>query len=230
MFDIKSLLKKYKMTDLEKKALEIANIWLQTSRKLIPEYNHGKIGKGDPRKSFVFKICYKLARETEGLISEDNMPLYIRAQLDILKRIEIDGCKPLINVNCLVGQQAWKRWKVWKKKYDETVRIRSKVHENKISNSKIQDALKKTKDFFSKTFGSDITYEQFKEIEKTGSLYRYINFGKISPYYLVLSPHFQKLKKEKTLKPINFDLNLYKNGIDQDCEKLFRNLFSIEFN
>lgn len=217
------------MNDLESRALKICKIWVELSRKIFPNYNHSKIAKGDPRKSLMFKVCYKLVRETDGFIPEDEYHLYVRAQLDILKHINLDNGHPLIEVNCLVGDRAWKRWKLWKKKYDTTVQIRSKKSNVKTGNPKINELIRKTSEFFKTTFGEIISYEKFKELEKDGSLYRYINFGKISPYYLVMSPYFEKLGKEIQIKKINFDLEIYKVGVDDSNKDFFKNLFNYEF-
>ena len=56
---------KYNMDDLEAAACRIAASWLEQSRKAFPDYRHSTMKKGDPRKSLIFKICYKLARETQ---------------------------------------------------------------------------------------------------------------------------------------------------------------------
>lgn len=229
MIDLKKLAEKYKMDELEVKALKVCEIWMEMSKKIFPSYNHNKFGKGDPRKTLMFKVCYKLIRETSGFISDDDYPLYVRAQLDILKHISLDKGHPLIEVNCLVGDKAWKRWKLWKKKYDTTVQIRSKSAATKVNNTKIIEAIRKTKEFFDLHFGNKPTYEKFKDFEKDGSLYRYVNFGKISPYYLVLSPYFEKLSKECVMKKMNFDIQLYKTGIDEATKEHFKNLFIYEF-
>lgn len=229
MIDLKKLAEKYKMDELEVKALKVCQIWMEMSKKIFPSYNHNKFGKGDPRKTLMFKVCYKLIRETSGFIGDDDYPLYVRAQLDILKHISLDKGHPLIEVNCLVGDKAWKRWKLWKKKYDTTVQIRSKSATTKVNNPKIIEALRKTKEFFSLQFENKPTYEKFKELEKDGSLYRYVNFGKISPYYLVLSPYFEKLSKECVMQKMNFDIQLYKTGIDESTLEHFKNLFIYEF-
>jgi len=230
MFDLNFLNKKHNMNELEIKALKVCNIWMELSRKIFPKYNHGKVAKGDPRKTLMFKVCYKLVRETEAFIEDDDYKLYVRAQLDILKHISLDKGHPLIDVNCLIGDKAWKRWKLWKKKYDTTVQIRSKVSTTKKNTSKINDLLKKTRDFFKITYGDVINFEKFIEIEKNGELYQHINLGRISPYYLVLSPFFEKISKNLQMKKIHFDLNIYKSGIDESVIKYFENLFDYEFN
>lgn len=230
MFDLNLLNKKYKMTELEIKALKVCNIWMELSRKVFPKYNHGKVAKGDPRKTLMFKVCYKLVRETEAFIEENDYQLYVRAQLDILKHISLEKGHPLIDVNCLIGDKAWKRWKLWKKKYDTTVQIRSKSTNIKKNTNKINDLLKKTRDFFKITYGDSMNFEKFIEIEKNGDLYQHLNLGRISPYYLVLSPFFGKISNNVQIRKIHFDLNIYKNGVDESVIEYFRNLFNYEFD
>ena len=78
---------KYNMDDLEAKACNLSAMWLEQSRKTFPDYRHSTMRKGDPRKSLIFKIAYKLARETQGILENNEYPLYIRAQLEVLKYI-----------------------------------------------------------------------------------------------------------------------------------------------
>lgn len=220
---------KYEMDELETHACHIASMWLEQSRKKFPNYRHSTMKKGDPRKSLIFKIAYKLVRETNGILTKEEYPLYIRAQLDILKAINRDNDHPLIDPNCLVGEKAWKRWKLWKKKYDQ---IRNKpkdnVEVNGIGIQKALDGIEKTKEFFVKTFGSDITFEKYKESYINNNIFRWINLGKISPYYLAVSPFIKKLFTEDDYKKINFDLNVYLPCIDSSVLTRFALLFAFE--
>ena len=109
---------KYNMDEMEANACRLAVMWLDQSRKTFPDYRHSKMRKGDPRKSLIFKICYKLARESNGIIEKNEYSLYIRAQLDVLKYVNEGNLTPLIDAGCLVGEKAWRRWRLWKKRYD----------------------------------------------------------------------------------------------------------------
>lgn len=220
---------KYSMDEMETHACHIAAMWLEQSRKKFPDYRHATMKKGDPRKSLIFKIAYKLVRETNGILTKEDYPLYIRAQLDILKAINRDNAHPLIDPNCLVGEKAWKRWKLWKKKYDQ---VRNKPKDNVevtgVGIQKALDGIEKTKEFMVKTFGSDITFDKYKESYINNNIFRWINMGKISPYYLAVSPFVKKLFTEDDYKKINFDLNVYLPCIDSSVLARFGSLFAFE--
>jgi hypothetical protein len=176
----------------------------------------------------MFKYCYKLARESDGNLLEDEYQLYVRAQLDILKHINMGNGHPLIGVHCLVGDKAWKRWKLWKKKYDSTIKIKAKTPKSKNASPKIYEALKKTSEFLRQKIGDGDAYQRLLEFESNGDLYIWINVGKVSPYYLVMSSHFEKLGKEVELKKINFDLDVYRNAIDGGSKEIFYEMFPYE--
>lgn len=220
----------YGMDKLESTAYKVCIIWIEKSRKFFPDYDHTRLRSGDPRKSLMFKVCYKLVRETQGLLEEEDFPLYVRAQLDILKNISLTSNKhPLIEPNCLVGEKAWKRWKLWKKKYDSVVSEKGFATKVKASSQKVLDALEKTKEFIFKNIGPNPTIEKFQESVINRNLFRWISFGKISPYYLCLSPYFEKLVSEEEIKKINFDLDIYRVCIDDDVKTVFRKKFDYEF-
>lgn len=227
--EIQKMIEKYNMNKLESLAYKVSLIWLEKSKKIFPNYNHLKLRKGDPRKSLIFKVCYKFVRETQGFVLEDDYPLYVQAQLDILRHINIGNEHPLIDVGCLVGDKAWKRWKLWKKKYDTASQIKSKSPQIKVQNSKIYEALKRTKEFIKQSIGDKPNIEQYKSFESNQQLYRWINFGKISPYYLVLSPYIEKIINKEKIKKLNFDLNIYKTGIDDNVKIFFKGLFGYEY-
>lgn len=227
--EIENMIEKYKMNSLESKAYKVCLIWIEKSRKIFPNYNHTKLRSGDPRKSILFKVCYKFVRETEYYFDESNHGLYVQAQLDILKHINIGKEHPLIDVNCLVGEKAWKRWKLWKKKYDTVSQIKKQNTEIKVNKSKIYEALKKTREFIRLNIGESPSVEKYAELEKNRQLYRWINFGKISPYYIVLSPYIKKIVSHEELKKLHFDLDIYKAGVDDSIIKCFKDFFSYEF-
>ena len=113
---------KYNMTPEEAKAYKLTIIYRKTAEKVFPDYHHYKVGKGDPRKSTLFKYCYKLIRETEDKLKYSEYRLYIKAQLDVMKAITQNDEYTLINPNCLTGKKAWARGCVWKKHYDAKVK------------------------------------------------------------------------------------------------------------
>lgn len=220
----------YGMDSLESKAYDMYMIWVDLSRKKFPDYQHGRVSHGDPRKSLLFKICYKLVRETQGdILEEKDYRLYVRAQLDILKHIENNGGKPIIDPNCLVGDKAWKRWKLWKKKYDSISQNSVEVSQTGPGERKAIEAFEKTKEFIVKNLGACPSFEKYQEIYINKNLFKWINFGKISPYYVAISPYIAKIMQPEDFKRLNFDLILYKNCITDEVKNKFIEFFPYEF-
>lgn len=221
----------YSMDELESKAYKLTLLWLEQSRRVFPDYNHAKMAaKGDPRKSMIFKQCYKLVRETIGILEEREYSLYIRAQLEILKYISKSRPKShcMIGPNCLCGEKAWVRWKLWKRKYDAV----SKVNDDKApvpaNVLKVADTLTKTKEFLVKTFGADIGLQKYQEAATNKNWQRWISTGKVSPYYIVLSPLLEKVFPDG-IKDMTMDLNVFREIITPDIREFFRKTFPNEF-
>lgn len=223
----------YDMDELEAKAFKLSLIWLDQSRKIFPDYQHTAIKKGDPRKSLTFKMCYKLVRETNGLIPPEEYPLYIRAQLDVLKHI-VNNTKAhvLVDAGCLVGDKAWARWKLWKKKYDQRLQKPSEASEiSQATNPGVAKAIlgiEKTKEFITKVFGPSPDIEKYQEAKTNNNFYRWVNLGKISPYYVGISPYVAKVFTQEDLKKLNFDFSVYKPCITDAVYAKFKELFPYE--
>jgi hypothetical protein len=222
----------YQLDELESRAYKILSLWVERSRKLFPNYRHASMKKGDPRKSLIFKICYKLVRETQGVLEESDYNLYVRAQLEILKHINNGKIEPLIDPHCLVGEKAWKRWKLWKKKYDTlSANPLKQTSETVVTQTGVLKAiqgLERTKEFLAKTFSGDLSYEKFNEAFLNNNLFRWISWNKISPYYVVISPFLKKILKNDDYKKIDFDLEIYKPYINDDVMIKFYELFPLE--
>lgn len=219
----------YSMEEVEAKAYRILTIWLERSRKMFPEYTHTRMKKGDPRKSTLFKWCYKLARETKGILDEEEYDLYVRAQLEILRVISKHTAHPNIDIQCLVGEKAWKRWKLWKAKYD----TKTKIIEGKLPTApqtKVCFCLETTRNWFVRSFGGMPSYEKFQEQITNKNLFRWITFGKVSPYYLILSPYIAKAFPEGIKEAVDLDLEVYRSSITQGVTDRFRELFPNEFS
>ena len=90
--------------------------------------------KGDPRKSTLFKYCWKLFRETKGLIPVNEYKLYMRAQIQVFKNLERDFGKktdggPRIDAQVLCGPKAWMRWMYWRNLYRKQTRVEEHVEQ-----------------------------------------------------------------------------------------------------
>lgn len=220
----------YEMDELEQTAYKLSLIWIDRSRSIFPEYSHTKIKQGDPRKSLAFKYCYKFLRERAGVIPVEEYPLYIRAQLDVLRHIAVNNkAHVLIDPICLVGDKAWVRWKLWKKKYDNI--SQKPLEASQVTHpgvAKALDGLEKTKEFLTKTFGQDLSIEKYQESKTNNNFYRWVNLGKISPYYLAISPHIASVFSSEDLKKMNFDVEVYKPCITEHVMHRFKELFRNE--
>ena len=66
-----------------------------------------------------------------------------------------------------------------------------------IGYQKASEGLTKTKEFFVKTFGNDWNIEKFRECYINNNIFRWITLGKVSPYYLTISPFVKEIFKEE---------------------------------
>ena len=108
---------KYDMSPEEAKAYKLCLLWDSICQKEMPNYKFSKSkASGDPRKSLLFRYCYKLLKETKGLIGDKDYRLYITAQIHVLCSITDGEVHALISPQCLTGDKAWRRWKLWKER------------------------------------------------------------------------------------------------------------------
>jgi hypothetical protein len=233
MWELEDILH-YNMNPDEAKAFKIALMWQDLSRQEFPNYQHSRLRKsGDPRKSLLFKYCYKLVQETKGLIPDHEYRLYVLAQLHILKYVATTKEHGLIDPIILVGDKAWKRWKIWKKKYDQKYRenITTSVDQQVTASSSIvSNELKRTKKFLIEKFKTIPTFEHVKKSIQDLSMIRWVSLGRVSPYYVLLSPFVGKCLSGKTfIEVFFFDLSVYDKSISQDVKMFFRQEFANEF-
>jgi hypothetical protein len=217
----------YDMTVQEAEAYKIALLWGQEASKLFPRENVVQLPrKGDPRKSLLFRHCWVMLRETKGLLKPEEFSLYIHAQLFCMKKFE-----GYVGPNCLSGNRAWLRWKIWKHAFDTKIAEREslpppvKIHNIKIA---VKEILLTKKFLFEKCHGTPVK-EKMAEFIGNGFLKMWILSGKVSPYYLILSPwiapYLDKLSKESM-----FDPALARQKINSEVEKFFREEFGYEFS
>lgn len=206
---------KYKMNETEKKAYKIGLIWEKLCEKEFPNEVHSKFPKNkDPRKSTLFRYCYKLAVETKGLIKNKEYFYYVLSQLKIFKAIQKKDIHALIGPQILVGDKAWKRWSFWKNKLNKKIDEVSTLKEAGIltNEKEIIRQLTKTKSFLDKIKYEEITSENINY---------WIYHKKISPFYVTLSDFCKKFIKE-------FDYALYRPSITPLVEDFFKKEFEHE--
>jgi hypothetical protein len=214
---------KYSMDEMESKAFKIALIWQDECSEQLAGEKFERLALGrDPRKSNLFKYCYKMAKETMGIVPDKEARLYVRAQRQILKSIREGAVHALISPHCLVGEKAWKRWKVWRRMYERKMNksLTSDELGIKTKESKVISDLEKTFSLLeSKGMHDPETYSS-----SSAEIKRWILNGEISPFYAVLSPKFNKIVGREVV-----DSTLYRASITPDVEKFFREKFAHEF-
>lgn len=225
------LILKYKMNEMEIKSLKISFLWSKIVFKAFPGHNIVRLRKkGDPRKSILFKHCYKLAMQTKGLIPDDEYHLYIIAQINFYKKF-LNAEHARIDPNFLHGEQAWKRWRVWKDLFDKSRKIdhQDKIEAQvKVNPILLSAELSRTKEFLQSVFDRLPNLQDITDCIQNRKIVGWVTNGKVSPYYVLLSPLVRQISGDFDVM-FNFDLNVYKSNIDSRIEELFRKMFEYEF-
>lgn len=222
----------YDMNEIEAKAFKISCLYLEKERKLFPNYHHHRLPKGDPRKGELFRHCYKLIKDKGEKIADEDYRLYVHAQLDILRSIKKDGVHPLISPSCLAGDKAWKKWLLWKSKYDKMIESKMSTTTassiNIHSTEKIKKDLWKTKQFIIAWFDR-FDVNDIQEVIDNKDIFRWYQTGSICGYFFILSSLVQKKLKENKInlkKEFGIELNSYLE-VNQQSDSI--NYFKLEF-
>jgi hypothetical protein len=217
---------RYRMDRVESTAYKIALLWQDECRREIPKEPYARLAtNSDPRKSMLFKYCFKLAKETSGILADRDVHLYIRAQIQVLKSINDGKVHALIEPHCLVGDKAWKRWKIWKARYDKAMSkpLPSPSAPIAPSEGKAKSDLSSSLDFLKKR-GCDEA-DAFKE--KAGEVRAWIESGEVSRFYAVLSPWVRNFVGDAS--SMEFDHQYYRASVTPEIERFFREKFDHEF-
>lgn len=218
----------YNMTEDEAKAYKMALIWESETKKMFPGESFTKLpAKSDPRKCTLYRYCWKMCRETRGLLKDEEYKLYIIGNLQIL-RVN----KGRIEPNALCGDKAWLRWLVWKRMYEKKLSQMNQTEPPPEANlpAKVIKEISCTKRFLFEKSDGDPSIEKLKSFMDRGSLRVWIGSTKISLYYVILSPWIKKLVGvEKLEADYGFDANLYREKITDDVRRYFQNEFKHEF-
>lgn len=226
---------RFKMTSMEARAYKIHCTFIEQAHKVFPEMSGFSYPKGDPRKTYPFKVCYTLLRRTQHNIRDVDYPLYVRAQLDIIKiNTRRTGKEPYVLPNCLIGEKAWKRWLVWKKVYDTKVLSQTVTAAEAGIDANKHDvvvmALQADKKFLTKRLKS-LTKEIMQKAVTDRLILRWVATKQISAYYALLSPMLNEWLKERNLSiedMFHIDFGFYRPGITDDINKYFAAEFSYE--
>ena len=179
---------------------------------------------GDPRKCHLFKQCWKLRRQTRGLLKEEEYPLYITANLMVLQHYN-----GYMGINTICGDKAWIRWKVWKRHFDKKMAQINNSPPPPITDSIVARELLRTKRLIYEHCEGAPTKEKIQTLIEKGQFKLWILQGKVSMYYVVLSPYVlddvQRLAAE-----CSFDPELFREKATAETVAYFRYEFGNEFD
>ena len=150
----------------------------------------------DPRKSNLFRYCWKLRRETRGLLEPHEYTLYIRANLTILHMNYMKGSKAgkvHVEPNAICGDKAWIRWKVYERWYkNKQATMNATLPDISSADPKVIRDIDRTKRFLYEKCEGEPTLEKIKVFIDDGVFKIWILTGKLSKYYVAWSPFVSK--------------------------------------
>ncbi len=191
------------------------------------DYRRNTIPKrGDPRKSDLFHQCWRLRRETRGLLTPEQYKNYVKANLTILK---IN--KAYVAPNTLCGDKAWIRWKVWERWYSQKMSDKAAVAPIPSVNTtdpKVIREIDRTKKFLFEKCEGEPTCEKIRQFLENGFFKFWISSGKVSTYYVMMSPYAQPYIKSLA-EACTFDPLLFQQKLTSEVRDYFHHEFSHEF-
>lgn len=184
--------------------------------------------RGDPRKSNLFRHCWKLRRETRGLLQPEQYRLYIQANLTIIK---LNNGR--IEPNAICGDKAWIRWKVYERWYNNKLADINHATPPPSAtgvNPKIIREIDKTKKFLFEKCDGEPTVEKITSFVENGIMKLWVMTGKVSKYYVVLSPFVRSCCKiDPYCESCGFDAMLIQEKTTQEVREYFNYEYRHEF-
>lgn len=226
----------WNMTPAEAAAYKLAVLYEEEFHKICKDggidggtYRRNTIPKrGDPRKSNLFRHCWKLRRETRGLLQPEQYRLYIQANLTIIKMN--DG---RIEPNGICGDRAWIRWKVYERWYNNKLADINHATPPPSTTGvapRIIREIDSTKRFLYEKCDGDPTAEKIKGFVDSGIMKLWVMTGKVSKYYIVLSPFVTACGDLETYcEACGFDRLLIQEKATSDVKEYFRYEYRHEF-
>lgn len=226
----------YNMSEQEAEAYKLAIMYQEEFQRMFPpdnksiaasSYRGNSLPKrGDPRNSNLFRHCWKLLRETRGLLKFEHRRLYLRAQITAV------GSKSnaYIEPNIIVGDRAWWRWKVYKWLWEKklaTINSEAPPPSATSTDPKIAKELVFTKKHLFEKCNGEPSIEKIDEFVNSGIFRFWIMQGKVSKYYVVLSLWMTK-HKDQIAKECSFDLKLLDSKITDHLKEYFNHEFKYE--
>jgi hypothetical protein len=226
---------KYDLTPKETAAYKVAAIYEHLLKKMFPNYRHiCGLGK-DPRTSLIFRHAWKVIEEHgHEMTGKDDYKVYVMAQLKVFKTYLDRGEPVLINPNCLSGDGAWARFKLYEKRYEQSKAFQTVEAANIQVNSddRIVKELKKTKDYFFIKFKRHDPQDIISALDDR-SLLRWVVMKNVSGYYPHMSPLVKKWlvdKKQTVSEYFGHSLDVYSKGITPAAYDYFNQEFTYEFS
>jgi len=216
----------YRMDPIEAKAYKIALVWQDECRREIPNEPYARLKTGaDPRRCLLFKYCYKLAKEMAGIIADKEIPMYVQAQIQMLKSINDGNVHALIEPHCLVGEKAWRRWKLWKSRRDKIMARPRSPSDMSIrpSDRKARAEISASMELMSEAGLTD----QSSFLARKDEVVRWIRSGRLSGFYATLSPWVREFVRDPS--DLGVDRMYYRAAATPDIERFFRESFPHEF-
>jgi len=223
------------MKPLEIEAYKLAVCYEKEYRRLFGETADGQAvrrnslpKRTDPRKSNLFRHCWKMRRETRGLIDSTEYRNYIIGNLTILK-LQNAHVEP----NGICGDKAWIRYKVWKRKYDaKMAEVAATAPPPSVSTTspKIIGQIDKTKKFLFERCDGEPTFDKMKNFIDTGIFKFWVATGKVSHYYVVISPFVARAcDVDKLAEQCAFSAALMREKITEEVKGYFDYEYKHEF-
>lgn len=185
--------------------------------------------RSDPRKSNLYRQCWKLRRETRGLIPSSEYRNYIHGNMYIfqLKGREFEP-------SCITGPKSWIRYKVWRRGYDrQLAEAGAQAPPPSISTTspKIIIAIDSTRKFLAEKCGGQPTFEQIRGFIESGFFKIWVASNKVSPYYLALSPFVERTGKVSELFSVcSSSEAVFREKLTKEVKDYFKHEYRYEFD
>ena len=220
----------WKMDDNEAETYKVALLWEKEINKFKDEYDgewfrrtHMPRSK-DPRESSVFRHCWKMRRETRGLIEPDQVEMFIKANVAIVRHH-----KGRIFPEIITGDKAWLRWKVWWRMYQTKLAEKNHTPPPPVTDPKIMRDLLRTKRWIFEKFDGKPTIDKYQDYAGRGIIKMWALQEKISPFYVALSPWIRKICDIKDLEQAGaFDISAYEGLLTDEIRQYFEHEFPHE--